>query len=177
MKWLAAVAAVAALALLAAALLYLFPGDTEAETLVPPPDYTDGLYTQVSAGNGITCGVTYLSNIRCWGRNEAGPLYVPSTLTQTEEPRYAWTDVAVTSGYACGLRSDGVMECWGSQESYFPQIPVNDDGKAGYLPLHLRCSNRLHRHFGGTVQPGLSLRTAAHAERANAEPGAVYGRE
>ncbi len=129
MKWLAAVAAVAALALLAAALLHLFPGDTEAQTLVPPPDYTDGLYTQVSAGNGITCGVTYLGNIRCWGRNEAGPLYVPSTLTQTEEPRYAWTDVAVTSGYACGLRSDGVMECWGSQESYFPQIPVNDDGK------------------------------------------------
>ena len=114
MRWLTAVAAAAALALLAAALLSLTSGGgAEAQTPVPPPDYIDGLYLQVSAGNGITCGVTYLGNIRCWGRNEAGPLYVPSTLNQTDEPRYSWTDVAVTSAYACGLRSDGIMECWG----------------------------------------------------------------
>ena len=115
-KWLAAVAAVAALALLGAGLLVMLAvGDTEAQTL--PPTDGDGLFSSLSLARPITCGVTLANNIRCWGNVTVGPLYAEG-----------YEQVAATRDFTCGLRSNGIVHCWYFREDYLPNLPVKDDG-------------------------------------------------
>jgi hypothetical protein len=63
---------------------------------------------QVSAGTGITCGLTLAGEMKCWGRNEYG---------QGEDQVDPFSMVSTSGQHTCGLKLDGSVECWGNNSS------------------------------------------------------------
>jgi len=83
---------------------------------------------QVSAGNGVTCGLRMDTDLECWGGNANGRVGVGSELdwvpvpTQLEFPSGTEiTQVSVGGSHACAVEREGHVLCWGS----------NSDGQLG----------------------------------------------
>ena len=87
-----------------------------------PVQVTGGLtFTEVSAGDDFTCGVTGDLRAYCWGRNSSGQLGNGNTVSTN-------TPVAVSGGltfaqvvagrtHACGRTTLGQIYCWGANGS------------------------------------------------------------
>lgn len=89
--------------------------------LVPFPVAGSLSFTQLTAGDAHTCGLTSDGSAWCWGNNDYGQVG-DSSLTSRNAP------VAVATGlrfagieagdsHTCGLTSGGVLWCWGRNSS------------------------------------------------------------
>ena len=63
------------------------------------------LFTQVSAGEYHTCGVTVAGNVDCWGNNADG---------EAADRTGNYLEVSAGEGHTCALRSDFSVDCWGN---------------------------------------------------------------
>lgn len=78
-------------------------GDSE----IPPPS---GTFREVSVGEGVACGLTYLNNVTCW----------ESDGTRTRTHSGPFTDVDVTDGWACAREVGGAPTCFAPISSFSP---------------------------------------------------------
>ena len=99
------------------------------------------VFTNVSVGDGNTCGVTTDHAVYCWG-NSYG-----STLTKvmgSGVPPLTFTAVTARRAHACGLTSDGAAYCWGSDS----QGELGDSGtNASSIPVQVHGSGAAPRVF------------------------------
>ena len=63
-----------------------------------------GTFSQVSAGNGHTCGLQTDGTVACWGFNGSG---------QAKPPGGTFSQVSAGSLHTCGVQTDGTVACWG----------------------------------------------------------------
>lgn len=101
-------------------------------------------WSQLSAGNGFTCGVTRDARGYCWGDvPNVGGLYGPNGTLGSGELRGSAAPVAVTGGlyfiaihaatrHACGLTMDSTAVCWGINSS--GQLGIGRVDDAVYRP-------------------------------------------
>src|SRR5947208_2471954 len=77
-------------------------GDNSLGQVTPPA----GTFTQVSAGQLHTCGLTTAGTVACWGYNASG---------QATPPPGAFAQVSAGGSHTCGLvKVLGVLLCWGN---------------------------------------------------------------
>jgi alpha-tubulin suppressor-like RCC1 family protein len=81
-----------------------------------------GAWSQVAAGEGITCAVKSDGELYCWGYNFYGQLGIGTqgagesrsaptrVVSGAEGP---WTRVTVRSAHTCALKDGGALYCWG----------------------------------------------------------------
>ncbi len=72
------------------------------------------LFTQVSAGNSHTCGLTTEQLVLCWGDNTHG---------QTNAPTGTFTQIDAGDNHTCGLRTDQTLACWGRETGWWAGMP------------------------------------------------------
>ena len=72
------------------------------------------LFTDVSAGAGYSCGVTFSGSLHCWG---LGPT----------APDLSWAAVEATTVHACGIKADRSLSCWGTET--FDRIAHPEGGR------------------------------------------------
>ncbi|HEV3309047.1 MAG TPA: hypothetical protein VG815_00780 [Chloroflexota bacterium] len=78
-----------------------------------------GTFTQVTAGDGYTCGIRTDGSALCWGDNFAGEINgTPNTTspyeTTASPPGFVpFTEISAGGSSTCGLRTDGTIVCWG----------------------------------------------------------------
>ncbi|UXR66222.1 hypothetical protein EZJ49_08165 [Bdellovibrio bacteriovorus] len=75
-------------------------------------------YTQVAVGEQMSCAVTNMGTVKCWGLNNNGRLGVGTTNPSIEEPTLASlpgpaNSVSTGSGTTCAILSNGKLWCWG----------------------------------------------------------------
>lgn len=99
------------------------------DTYRPERVVGDHKWSQISAGNGFTCGVTRDARGYCWGDvTRIGDIYGPSGTLGSGELRGSTAPVAVAGGlqfvaidagtrHACGLTTDSSAVCWGINRS------------------------------------------------------------
>ncbi len=73
-------------------------------TLVAENDDTWVGWSQVSAGDGFTCGLSTEGELACWGEDLQG---------QASPPSGHYTTVTAGRAHACALADDGSLACWG----------------------------------------------------------------
>ena len=112
--------------------------------------YRSERFSQVSAGNFLTCGIKTNGSVMCWGYPE---LETGAHAESTNEDWDTWTARTTQTGYtgwvntppesvkfkagslsvgnyhACAIKTDGVMACWGKASSDRLVIPT-DGGEA-----------------------------------------------
>ena len=87
-----------------------------------PKQVTSGLtFTQLSASEGPTCGVTTSGDIYCWGsQNDAGQLGIGTFDTDTHPAPelvvggLTFRSVSAGVTHACGITTTDAAYCWGS---------------------------------------------------------------
>ncbi len=89
-------------------------GDTWSHT--PRPVTGTALWLQLSASNGVTCGVTLTHIGHCWGTTAGSRL--GSAGAETSTPRaisgnHSWRHIATGARHACGLTMAFDVYCWG----------------------------------------------------------------
>jgi len=102
----------------------------------------DSRWTEISPGDGFTCGTRSDDSLWCWGANEDGAV---GDGTETDQYRPVridagtrWTTVRAGHDHACALQDNGIAWCWGDNSdgqlgtsTYFPvplPVPVLDRG-------------------------------------------------
>ncbi|HET7231745.1 MAG TPA: hypothetical protein VFJ16_17165 [Longimicrobium sp.] len=77
-------------------------------------------FTQITAGDVHTCGITSAGQAWCWGYNADGRLGDSTTATlplipvSVHQNTIAFTSISAGNGHTCGLNSSGQAYCWGS---------------------------------------------------------------
>ncbi|MFK7992228.1 MAG: RCC1 domain-containing protein [Sandaracinaceae bacterium] len=109
----------------------------------PPPVLTPTmvsdsavLWSDVSVGDGHTCGIQEDGSVHCWGRNshgQHGRLDVEPLQTRTPGPvgtETEWASLGTAPRGVCGIRTDGTMACWGdaSDARLAPVTSAREDG-------------------------------------------------
>ncbi len=61
-------------------------------------------WSQVSAGEGFSCGLTTEGILACWGDDDQG---------KASPPAGSYVAVTVGRSHACALAADGAVTCWG----------------------------------------------------------------
>lgn len=136
----------------------------------------DQKWSQVSAGNGFTCGVTRDQRGFCWGDvSRVGDVYGPSGTLGSGALRGSAAPVAVAGGHsfvavhagtrhACGLTTDGTAMCWGINRSGELGIGRIDagvyrsDGRGRYpTPQHVEGGRRFRSVSVGEISCGVAL--------------------
>ena len=87
----------------------------------PKPVRVEGglAFSQISAGNNFTCGVTTVGTAYCWGEGSQGQLGTGSQENARRPERVAIEYVAfgsISAGFshACAVATNGTAYCWGS---------------------------------------------------------------
>jgi len=87
----------------------------------PTPVRVEGglAFSQISAGNNFTCGVTTVGTAYCWGEGSQGQLGTGSQDNARRPQRLAIEYVAFQSisagfSHACAVATSGAAYCWGS---------------------------------------------------------------
>jgi alpha-tubulin suppressor-like RCC1 family protein len=76
-------------------------------------------WTQVSAGQTITCAVAAGGTLFCWGAGDEGVLgtatdvVTPTPIANATLASQVWRQVAVDSTHACAVTTAGALWCWG----------------------------------------------------------------
>jgi alpha-tubulin suppressor-like RCC1 family protein len=103
-------------------------GDGTTTQASSPVTVSGGLaWSDVSAGQGTTCGVTTGGSLYCWGAGGLGQLGNGGTSSSSVPVREStaatiWSSVTSTfGGTSCALKADGTAFCWGA----------NADGEIG----------------------------------------------
>jgi alpha-tubulin suppressor-like RCC1 family protein len=101
-------------------------GRAEAEILEPEVVESFGLWRDISAGSGHTCGVRRDGTLWCWGSDVCGKLGLGTIDVNVDVPTELddggpdnWVAVRAGVTMTCALREDGGLYCWG----------CNDDGQ------------------------------------------------
>jgi alpha-tubulin suppressor-like RCC1 family protein len=73
-------------------------------------------FSQVSAGNDFSCGVSQGEALSCWGQGSSGMLGEAGSAggVQRTDLAGSWSDVSSGALNACGVQSNGTLWCWGS---------------------------------------------------------------
>jgi alpha-tubulin suppressor-like RCC1 family protein len=87
-------------------------------------------FSQVSVGDGISCGVTTSQVAYCWGTNSQGELG-DGTVTERHRPvavagGLAFRQISAGENDACGVTTDFHAYCWGDQ--IFGALGNGDEG-------------------------------------------------
>lgn len=80
-------------------------------------------YTDVSSNQGMTCGLTNGSNIKCWGRNIANIIDHGSTTTPRKYPTvvdgtHSYFQVSRGNAHTCAINLANQLFCWGENTYY-----------------------------------------------------------
>ncbi len=102
-----------------------------AHALTPIPIEAGELrFTQISAAEEYTCGLTAQGRVHCWGNN-ARAMLMDGTNNPSRVPvatkmadGLAFTQLAVSSGHNCALTASGEAYCWGWNR--FGELGTND---------------------------------------------------
>jgi Regulator of chromosome condensation (RCC1) repeat len=62
-------------------------------------------YRRVSVGGYVSCGLTDVGKVVCWGSNQTQQLDTPAGI---------FLEVSILNGSTCALREDGQIICWGT---------------------------------------------------------------
>lgn len=78
-------------------------------------------FKKISSGVGLTCGLTTLDDLYCWGANSAGVI-VPSGSSYYSSPQAVdagekYIDVSIGADHICGVTQAQRLKCWGSDAS------------------------------------------------------------
>ncbi|MFZ9594742.1 MAG: RCC1 domain-containing protein [Bdellovibrionia bacterium] len=78
-------------------------------------------YSQISAGESHTCGITGTGIVKCWGSDSTGQLGNGSTTGDQVAPveiasdsDTTYSQIAAGGHHTCAITSAGVLQCWGS---------------------------------------------------------------
>ncbi|MBI5542776.1 MAG: hypothetical protein HY901_02730 [Deltaproteobacteria bacterium] len=97
-----------------------------------------GLWLQVAAGGGHTCGIKADHGLYCWGQNNEGQLGdgnrcpgSPFTCADKNAPTKigddTWIAVSAGGGHSCGINTQKQLHCWG----YGKSGQLGDNSSAG----------------------------------------------
>jgi hypothetical protein len=129
----------------------------------PTPQLVTGDYTfeSVSAGWGLTCGLTTDGSAYCWGQNGRGQLGIGSTGGNEPAPQlvvggHTFQTVSGGRDHTCAITTDGDAYCWGwnsrgqlgngSTSGTEPVPQLVTDGHI-FLPVNKpRCLPHLRNH-------------------------------
>ena len=110
--------------------VFCYGDNSQNQTAVPD----DVLFSQISAGNDHTCGLTINDNrIVCWGADDFGQstLSVDNTdgKWRVDVPNENWKKVSAGDNITCGIKVDGFLYCWGDESSIsFDDLPATNVG-------------------------------------------------
>jgi alpha-tubulin suppressor-like RCC1 family protein len=78
-------------------------------------------FSQITAGNAITCGITAVNRAYCWGSNYNGQLGDGTTTERHRPVAVATTlrfrQISATDTHACGVTTGFTAYCWGGNQS------------------------------------------------------------
>lgn len=109
-------------------------------------------FTNVSAGDALTCAVTTGTRGYCWGNNESAQLGNGGTFVRSATPvalappRSGWRQMA--AAYPCGRRVDGGLWCWGVHQGDPRGGPLgstepSDSGLDSFIEIDGSCGQRV----------------------------------
>ena len=104
---------------------YTSPKLSQRGSRLPVPVSGDLTFREITAGNGVTCGLTVDARSVCWGDNNYGQLgrggIDPISTTSPLMVRMPRTQTAPDVGedyHACALATSGRIWCWGGLNFY-----------------------------------------------------------
>jgi alpha-tubulin suppressor-like RCC1 family protein len=74
---------------------------------VSGPNASTDLFSQVGAGDELTCGLRIDGRLMCWGNNGDGQVSGPNGDTST------FSQVSAAEEHVCALKANGRLACWG----------------------------------------------------------------
>ena len=82
-------------------------------------------FTTLTAGNQVTCGITTLGTIHCWGGERAYDKYSYSNdwIHDDVPMSTGWVDITMSEDYACAIDVDGRVTCFGN---FWPDTVIED---------------------------------------------------
>jgi alpha-tubulin suppressor-like RCC1 family protein len=78
---------------------------------------SDNIYTQVSAGNTHTCGITTAQVLKCWGASNHSATNGFGASPVVMDAGVLYAKVAAGVNTSCAITAAGVLKCWGSNSS------------------------------------------------------------
>lgn len=72
------------------------------------------VFTQISAGETVSCGLITTGSVYCWGTLSDSWSYPTPTLISTDQ---VFSEVTTGYRYACGITEAGKAYCWGSNNA------------------------------------------------------------
>jgi alpha-tubulin suppressor-like RCC1 family protein len=95
-------------------------------------------YTQISAGEQHTCGITSAGVLKCWGSNLSSQLGDSAIAYASSSPveidiGTSYSKVSAGEYSTCGITTTGVLKCWGSNF----QNQLGDWESLHYMPRPL----------------------------------------
>ncbi|HEX7738993.1 MAG TPA: hypothetical protein VF426_05030 [Marmoricola sp.] len=112
--------------------LGISPDTRDGSPAHPKPVQIAGIWSDVSAGAGSTCGMKADRTVWCWGANDAGQLGTPPNSHNIDAPHPkpvhvsgTWLNITLDDGVACGIKTAGTAWCWGDNSSGELGTPTN----------------------------------------------------
>jgi hypothetical protein len=75
------------------------------------------LFSLLSAGDAMTCGLTPEGDTYCWGRSSGPGLPRTNLLPTLVSGGFRFQQIDAGGGHACGIIASGAAYCWGSNAS------------------------------------------------------------
>lgn len=118
-------------------------------------------FAGISAGNGITCGVSIFGPAFCWGANDVGSIGLgDSTVVQVDTPatvagNISFGSISTEFFHTCALTTTGSGYCWGQNASGALGV-TNPSGNA-YDPVAVSGTHTFKTITAGYQQQSCAL--------------------